>query len=121
MNINSKNIENIRSQIIQKKGFKPYFANVDTTSAVLTDYDNFPYNRWWRGIPEHYEPIVAEREAGWRRINNDCYRPKKDYTPDNNRGNIYCWQPAASTVYPCKPNVPNTNMLNSERCIVEYR
>ena len=121
MDINSKNIENIRSQIEQKKGFKPYFATVDTTSAVLTDYDNFPYNRWFRGIPQYYEPIVAEREAGWRTVNNQCYKPKKDFNQYFNGGDLYCFQPACSTVYPCKPNYSPGNTLNNERCIVEYR
>ena len=33
-------------------------------SVVGTDYDTFPYTRWYRGIAEAAEPIVAEREAG---------------------------------------------------------
>lgn len=121
MDINSTNIENIRYQIAQKQGFRPYFASVDTTSAVLTDYDNFPYNRWFRGIPNHFEPIVAEREAGFRPINNQCYNPEKDYKQDLDRGDLYCFQPSCSTVYPCKPNYNPGNTLNNDRCIIEYR
>ena len=127
MNINSRNIENIRNQINQKKGFMPYFADINTGSSVLTDYDNFPYNRWWRGIPESDQPVVAEREAGWRPLNNQCYYTKKDNKKEKFK-NMYCFESACSTVYPCHPEYLAKHsdkelldfMLNNN-CIVEYR
>ena len=35
------NVENVRSQIQQKKGYNPYFADINTGSLVLTDFDSF--------------------------------------------------------------------------------
>jgi hypothetical protein len=58
LNINYNNVKNVREQIRQKKGSNPYFADINTGSVVLTDYDNFPYNRWFRGKPYSNVPIV---------------------------------------------------------------
>ena len=39
--VNKQNVQNIRYLIEQKKGYKPFFATVNDTSAVLTDMDHF--------------------------------------------------------------------------------
>lgn len=124
-NINYDNVKNVRSQIVQKKNSEPYFATVNTGSLVLTDYDNFPYNRFWRGEKYSYLPIVAEREAGWRPVNNNCYKDgvrQKAYEVNN------CFETACSTVYPCVPGYlakyadrDALNVMLNNSCIVEYR
>ena len=120
------NVENVRSQIQQKKGYNPYFADINTGSLVLTDFDSFPYKRWWRGIPQSEQPVIAEREAGWRPINNDCYYPTRE--KKNNKFKdieMYCFEVACSTVYPCHPEYlakhSNKELLLNKSCIVEYR
>jgi hypothetical protein len=72
--INSSNVNSIRHQIAQKTGDIPFHATGNYASQVITDYDNFPYNRWWRGVPDSEIPIIAEREAGVRRHKNQCYK-----------------------------------------------
>ena len=47
--INDKNVQNIRAQIDKKKGSDPYLATMTQSGAVLTDYDTFPYPKWYRG------------------------------------------------------------------------
>jgi hypothetical protein len=122
-NINLSNFDHIQREIFRKKSYNPYFADENTGSIVLTDYDNFPYKRWFRGIPESHRPIVAEREAGWRPVQTECYK----YVPPNVSYSVrpYCFEPACSTVYPCLPDSgqenESRNVLINNSCIVEYR
>ena len=74
-NINEHNLNSIRKQIELKKGYKPFLATSVDSTGVVTDYDVFPYPRYFRGVPTSDKPIVAEREAGWRQRNPGCYRP----------------------------------------------
>ena len=97
--ITSDNVANIRTQIAAKNGTEPYRATVVQTREVLTDYDVFPYPRWWRGIPQYPYPIVAEREAGWRPRQDGCYRVATPPTCDDNQRT--CFQASCSTIYPC--------------------
>ena len=100
--ITANNVANIRAQIAAKNGTQPYRATVAQTYGTLTDYDVFPYPRWWRGIPQYAYPIVAEREAGWRPRHDSCYQafsiPETTYSPR------VCFQAPCSTVYPCIDN-----------------
>ena len=100
--ITSSNISYIRSQILQKKDTsKPYFGLNGMVKNVVTDYDNQPYNRYYRGVYNKSNPIVAEREAGFRPVMKKCYAPHieyDDYKPPN-----HCFETACSTVYPCYP------------------
>jgi len=83
MEINMSNVDNIREQIKRKKGWNPYFATQKEAMSVTTDYDVFPYPRYFRGIATSSEPIVAEREAGYRNRHDDCYIPNPtiDFQP----------------------------------------
>ncbi len=134
--INDINIIHVRDQIAAKIAgvrsngtYGPFRPTMEQGSAVLTDYDTFPYPRWWRGIPSSSVPVIAEREAGWRPRHDTCYgitpvpQPVTDYQyPDN------CFQAAAKTIYPCRPRlnqVVDTNqqlqtVLNTD-CIIKYR
>jgi hypothetical protein len=124
---NNANVNNIRHQIEQKKQSKPFYATLKDGSSVLTDYDHFPYTRYYRGVPESYKPIVAEREAGWRPIHNNCYKVEDPTTKQlNNHKN--CFETACSVVYPCYPSYAAKysdrdafNVMLNNACIVEYR
>ena len=82
--INYNNVNNIQEQIKNKKQPNPYFATTKQAKSVITDYDTFPYPRYFRGKPESSLPIVAEREAGWRPRHDDAYKSKVELelTPD---------------------------------------
>ena len=125
-NINSSNVNHVREQIAKKSGFLPYLATKKEASNIITDYDVFPYPRYFRGVPTSSVPIVAEREAGWRPRHDDCYKvlqpPSKINYPN------HCYQAACSTTYPCYPEYlakyADRELLNTilnKACTVQYR
>ncbi len=125
--INDANVANVRVQIAKKKGFNPYLATVGQSVQVLTDYDTFPYPRYFRGVPESSRPIVAEREAGWRHRHDNCYKVLEPQEPDKNYPN-HCFEAACSTVFPCYPEYLHKfsdrdalNVILNKACIVQYR
>lgn len=126
---NTRNRLNIESQIRRKQQWRPYYADVATTSAVLTDFDSFPYTRWWRGEPDYYSPIVLEREAGWRPRQDTCYftgNCKKSV--DDEPAKQACYETACSTVFPCFPKSgpkvfdrEASNISSNNGKVLEYR
>ena len=96
----------------------PYYAT--NKECVLTDQDHFPYTRYYRGIVGISKPVIFEREAGYRTINNNCYSTQVNTTPTARP--TYCYQSACSTIYPCiAPNEANQNDSNfSKICNVQY-
>lgn len=127
MDINNLNYQNVLSQIQLKKGYLPYYATENTTSIVLTDYDYFPYKRWWRGQTGLDTPIVAEREAGWRPRQDACYSKMPNLHKPPALAD-FCFETACSTVYPCKVAAPvdtigkiATNIASNNSPIIEYR
>ena len=100
-NINDLHVENIRRQIRAKNSSGPFFATAGNVVQTVTDYDTFPYQRYYRGIVGLSEPVVAEREAGWRKRNDSCYQVNSPPIRDNYPN--HCFQSACSTVYPCYP------------------
>lgn len=118
--VKSINIGNVKYQISKKKEDKPYIATSE--QQVLTDYDIFPYTRFYRGVPTSSEPIFADREAGWRPINQERY--KKDIILDDvsTKPNL-CFQAACSTSRPCHPKADREDLNNvfNSACNVQYR
>lgn len=99
LQITKQNIDIVRNQIQYKLNYNsPYYATPCAIKQVVNDYDNFPYQRFYRGVYNRHEPTVMERETGWRVWNNPCYR--EQVTP-NIKSNPYCWQYPCSTVFPC--------------------
>jgi hypothetical protein len=103
--INNKNVENIRKQIINKINYNsPYYATLTNAGNVITDVDNFPYNRFFRGKYNNPNPTVMERQAGFRKVNNSCYAAKcqidKSFTD-------YCFQYPCSVILPCNLKYAN--------------
>ena len=128
-NINTRNIDNILYQINLKKGSIPYFGTSLNNMNVITDYDTFPYTRYFRGESESFIPIVAEREAGWRPRNEDCYNDnfkreknqKKHHDIENPK---HYFQPPCSTVYPkyvSENDISITDIKLNENCVISYR
>lgn len=123
--INSRNIQNIQYQINLKKGNNPYHATIDNASSVLTDYDTFPYPRYFRGVASSDVPIVAEREAGYRPRYDSCYKPKKELKKVPYPVN--CFQQPCSTISPCynkdvdENGRPLPDVVYENNCTVRYR
>ena len=127
-NINSRNVQNVRYQINNKKGYNVYYSTDQTNKNVITDYDTFPYSRWFRGEYNSEIPIIAEREAGWRPRNEDCYsssfikNEKQKKHHDINPKHYF--QPACSIVYPKYVNendISLTEVKLNENCVISYR
>jgi len=124
--INKINIENVRAQISRKKQNVPFYATQNYCQNVTTDYDSFPYNRWYRGQAASSSPIVAEREVGFRITHDDCYKPKNPHVES-----VYpnhCFAAPCSTVFPCYPEYlrkysdsQELNIMLNKVCTVQYR
>jgi hypothetical protein len=124
--INQNNVTNVREMIAIKQSCMPYYATSRSASNALTDMDHFPYSRFYRGVPGFEQPVVIEREAGWRPTHDACYQinqpPEMEPYPN------HCFETACSTVYPCYPQYfqkfSDRNALNvqlNRACIVQYR
>ncbi len=118
--LNERSIEYVRSMINRKNGSVPFYSNGEDVKMSITDYDHFPYTRYFRGVPESSRPIVAEREAGWRPRQNTCYtvNTKVEKKPVN-----YCFQVPCSTTLPC---IPTNECRDKEKyanreCVIQYR
>lgn len=125
--INKNNGNSVRDIIKNKIMYnRPYYSNSQTVTNVITDMDHFPYSRYFRGVSYFPEPIIFEREAGWREQEPDCYRTSCSgkTTPYPN----HCFESACSTVYPCYPpyfsKFSDKDALNiqlNKACIVQHR
>lgn len=120
------NIDYVRSQIKQKQGVNPYYSTLNDTNSIVTDMDHFPYTRFYRGIPTSTDPIVFEREAGWRPMYNTCYTVNK--CENDLKYPNHCFEAPCSTVYPCYSNYiqkfSDKDTINAQlnnACIVQYR
>ncbi len=66
------NYKKIRELIENKtSSSSPVYATVNTNSETTTD--KFAYPSWFRGDPTSSNPIIAEREAGWRPMSKSNY------------------------------------------------
>jgi len=124
--INNINIASVRKQIYEKTGSIPYYGTINTAESVINDMDHFPYTRFFRGLYKSTDPVVFEREAGLRPINNTYYRVN-NYINESPYPN-HCFETACSTVYPCYPstlkesgNIDALNVQLNRKCITQYR
>jgi len=98
---NDMNQKIIQNEMLNKTYYgKPYYATNQTVGKTTTDFDNFPYDRWYRGSYTNPKPVIIEREAGYRFVENNCYRDKIVYEKNYPE---HCFETACSVVYPCYP------------------
>lgn len=124
--INNANIASIRKQIAEKTKSTPFYGTSNNVSSITTDMDHFPYTRNFRGIYKSTEPVVFEREAGWRPRQDSCY--SVNYCKNKGPYPNHCFETACSTVYPCHPETLQKYsdkeamlvQLNNN-CIMQYR
>ena len=125
--LNQNNVQNVRKQIACKQGYLPFFGTIDNAEAEITDFDHFPYTRFYRGVYNSSDPVVIEREAGWRPRQNQCYQVSecgKQKAPYPN----HCWESSCSVTYPCYPGYlakytdkAALDVMLNNACIVQYR
>jgi hypothetical protein len=73
--LHQRNIQNIKNQIfIKNNSQNTYYATTMNNKNVITEYDHFPYTRFWKGIPKSSHNYVDSREAGWNRREDKCYK-----------------------------------------------
>lgn len=124
--INQHSIESIRFEIGKKIGPNPYFANNQTVDSVVTDMDHHPYSRWFRGVYYYSDPVVMEREAGWRPLEDPCYNlvmpPQPVKEPE------HCFEIPCTTTLPCYPKYlakysdkERLDVMINQACIPQYR
>jgi hypothetical protein len=123
---NDLSISAVRHMIAKKNSDTPFLANGSMVKNSVTDMDHHPYTRWYRGVYYYPEPIVAEREAGWRPLRDSCYDLVVPVEPDESPA--LCYEAPCSTTFPCFPNL--TTRYNdrevlrhtiNDMCIVQYR
>lgn len=126
--INMNNVETVRSMINRKNSSIPFKATINESGSTFTDFDNFPYNRFYRGVYYSPYPVVIEREAGFRPRRDDCYQMNIPYDRKNHIYPNHCFESACSVVYPCYPpylaKVSDKEALNvilNKACTVQYR
>lgn len=123
--ITDKNIAIVRGLIKRSQQSAPLYVTADIPSSVITDYDIFPYPRWFRGVYDNSNPIIAEREAGYRILQSNSYTDeKKKNETETVPGHVF--QTACSTVKPSfvlDPDSHEGTKLNksiNDMCIVQY-
>jgi hypothetical protein len=115
------NVMNVKNLIQRKKDSYPFIATSNDVSTTITEYDNFPYNRWFKGVYNSDTPFIAEREAGWRIRDDECYNKNinERCSSIDHKPNV-CFQIPCSTVLPCRR--PNEYILhNRNNCVSSYR
>ena len=101
--VNKLNVQAVRRGIALKERSEPWLPTVSDTEGVVTDYDHFPYGRYFRGQYNAVAPIVAEREAGWRQREDDCYELQQPRCEVDDSYPNHCFQVPCSTIFPCYP------------------
>lgn len=124
--LNEQSIESVRKEISKKTSHRPYFANSQTVDNSVTDMDHHPYTRWFRGVYYYPDPIIMEREAGWRVRQDQCYSLNIPYTPESDPQ--HCYEIPCSTTLPCYPKYLTKyadndalNVMINHTCISQYR
>ncbi len=124
--INLQNVGAVRFGIANKINYnRPYYPTLDEVTAVVTDFDTFPYPRYFRGNYMDSEPRVFEREAGFRTRQDNCYR---QFCPVEYTRPQFCYQNSCSTVLPCRPKEQaeyasklEYDLIMKRGCIPTYR
>jgi hypothetical protein len=124
--MNDDNVSAVRKQILMKQGYNPYYGTINAAEAVITDMDHFPYTRFYRGVYNSSDPVVMEREAGWRPRRPACYQGKCCDTPLPYPK--HCFETACGTTFPCYTNTLSRYadreallVQINDQCINQYR
>jgi hypothetical protein len=104
--MSSDNEKFIKQQIEKVKNYNtPYYSSTDNIKGVVTEIEGFPYKQHYRGEYNNTDPVIFEREAGFR----ERFDEKYSYSPRiivKSKPN-YEWQQACSSV-----TMRHTNNVN---------
>jgi hypothetical protein len=93
--------KNFTECILRKLDYNtPYYGKLGDVMRHETDYDSFPYTKFYRSVYNSFEPTVYERKAGYRALENKygCRAHDRDrYVPD------LVFSAPGSTTYPGYP------------------
>lgn len=97
---------NLQTQIELKQNIaKPFFATQNTIGSVISEYNVFPFNRWYKGNAYSTEPIVDDRNAGWRVAKH----------PKMESPNVYPFTQKTTFEPPCTTQFPIENESHMPR------
>jgi hypothetical protein len=77
----------------------PYYPTVSTVRSINSQIDHFPYTKFYEGDWRSNSVRFFDREAGYRKLDNACYRSSCQSIPDV-RPDL-CFEGPASVTYPC--------------------
>lgn len=98
---------NIQTQIELKRNLsKPYYATQGIVGDVISEYNVFPFNRWYKGQAFSTLPIVDERNAGWRIAQS----PQLEQINEKSMTKNMSFEAPCSTIF---PSTKATNMPTS--------
>ena len=101
--VTNHSITYIQDQIRKKTDYAfPYYTNTNAVKNIITDRNEFPYPRFYRGRANINIPIVYEREAGYRLVKPFKFHFKSNFdaTPR------MCFQYPCTVDFPCRAPVP---------------
>ncbi len=92
----------IERQIQRKLDYNtPYYGKLGDVMQTETDFDNFPYNRFYRSVYDSTKPGIYDRKAGYRVLETAKYacpqKPLDTFVPD------LTFSAPGSTTYPAYP------------------
>jgi len=91
----------IASQIEQKKKFFPYSPNPLAIFEILTDVNEFPYRRFFRGKIDSDMPHIWDREAGFSPLSTSL---QHNSYPDSS--SLFIASPNTPFQVPCSTQFP---------------
>lgn len=102
--INQHNIDSVRSCIQKKLSNVPFHSTITNSLNILTDIDHFPYTRFYRGVYLSENPVVFERESGWRPRYDNCYKSPPSANEISHQYPNHCFEGSCRTTLPCYKN-----------------
>tara|TARA_Y100000389_G_scaffold138590_1_gene136333 strand:+ start:545 stop:910 length:366 start_codon:yes stop_codon:yes gene_type:complete len=108
VNRKQKNIQNIYNEIYKKNilhSNTPYIPTSTTVLNVITDYDTFPYMNWYKGSHLLNEPVIDDREAGFRETKHFTRNAANESAQYTIKPKQTCFENACSGIKPCEDNI----------------
>lgn len=119
-------IKYVQEMIAQKNDPYPFYATIHDVPHAVTDVDHWPYSRYFRGVYNNPNPVVWEREAGYRPQQNACYQISTPPVP--HRYPNHCFEGPCSSVSICYPELikyyadkNELDVLLNKSCVTQYR
>lgn len=111
--VTNDSIKYIQQQIRRKTNYSlPYYTTTNAIKNSITDRNEFPYPRNYRGQANSLTPIIVEREAGYRMAKPFRFRFKSNY----NAKPRMCFQYPCTVDFPCRAIEHHKSSSKSSKC-----